>query len=128
MPRTVSKMHVSNLIEPNMPTTSKEVDPLLAEAIQGASLSRLVSLVITLLRECEDAASLAEELLLTKSENVVSKKRRAEDTVEDTGYPAKKCKRYETCAQCEEEFDVLANTKLSCEWHPGKQTVMVLAK
>jgi hypothetical protein len=108
-------MHLSHLIGPDMPS-SKEIDPLLAKAIEDAPKTRLIWLLNKLVQCNEHAAALAQMLMLT-NENAVVRKRRAD---EDVGPAAKKCKRYEMCAKCGEEFDVLTNTKRSCYWHPGK--------
>lgn len=111
-------MHLSNLVEPNMPSTvSKEMDPLLARAIQDAPKTRLIWLLNQLLQSNDHAADLAQMLMLT-NENGAVKKRRSD---EDIAPAAKKRKRYEMCGQCGDEFDILANTKQSCLWHPGKK-------
>lgn len=119
MPAAASRMHLSHLTGPDMPSASSNaIDPLLTKAIEDAPKTRLIWLLNKLVQCNEHAAALAQTLMLT-NENAVVKKRCAD---EDVGPAAKKCKRYELCAKCDEEFDVLLNTDRSCYWHPGKHT------
>lgn len=50
-------------------------------------------------------------------------KRRRADTISHSAPPTVKRKRFETCIQCDEEYDVTMNSKDDCCWHSDMSTI-----
>lgn len=120
----------------------------LASAVNAASKDRLVTVLHTLLQECNSAVPILERELLTEdfdsfdleSENIgdteedgveiaekaknappekSNKRARAASQTDTAGRPAQKRKLYETCIQCDQEYNVIENHSKACQWHPG---------
>jgi hypothetical protein len=43
-----------------------------------------------------------------------------DDALDAKGSEPKKCKRFEICCQCDEEYDVSKNKEEACSWHKGR--------
>jgi hypothetical protein len=110
-------------------TDAGNIDPILWDALKGASKGRLFLTLTKIIKTDPDAAAIASSLLLAESKQDTSAKRKTsevstsaeEQDVATSGVlPAKKVKRYEVCVQCDEEFDITNNNAEACQWHPGR--------
>jgi hypothetical protein len=97
-----------------MPTSSQ-----LDKAIDAATLERLRATLRSVCASSKVASELVSQALLLQDDaaGTLSRKRKAgEDNC---------TLRYETCVQCEEEYDTTMNTKYSCQWHDGRAPIHV---
>lgn len=76
----------------------------LEDAITNASLARVREVLTEVCLESEHARQIATERLLAPLADQQGKKRSL----------------YETCKHCKAEYDVSANEKRDCVYHPGK--------
>ncbi|KAK5693398.1 hypothetical protein LTR97_009967 [Elasticomyces elasticus] len=88
---------------PSPPPEPASVD----DAIANATSERLRIALRALCRENEVARETASRILLVSASATATGKR----------------KRYETCKNCKEEYDVQVNEKGFCVYHPGSKSV-----
>ncbi len=111
----------------------------LISAINNAQKERLVIVLNELIHQCGAAIPIMEEQLLTDGFDSSGEANSFEDHENEEGDPCfppdqsakrkralsqattepRKRRLFETCIQCNEEYNVLQNDKESCTWHPG---------
>lgn len=95
------------------------MDPVLAEAVNDASKERLRFVLRDILEKHSDTITTASEHLVavvSDNTNANGKRGVVDNPIEIS---VKKRKRYDFCAQCEEEFDASGNAMESCNYHQG---------
>jgi hypothetical protein len=84
-------------------------------AIQGTKPQTLRSVMGSMCKANVEVKRIAESfLLIHASAGIEGKKRKLEDTSGEALVP-----KYDTCAHCDEEFDVSLNKGKVCDWHIG---------
>jgi hypothetical protein len=91
--------------------------------IQGSSATTLRSVMKQMCKANPDIRKVAESILLVRASEVkctpsspesAGRKRKLEGISHDEMVP-----RYDTCANCDAEFDVSRNKEEKCAWHTG---------
>jgi len=83
-------------------------------AIQGTSPKTLRSVMGRMCKEDSHCRNIAESFLLIQASSD-GKKRKLEDVSREVLVP-----KYDTCANCDEEFNVALNEGEQCSWHTGQ--------
>lgn len=91
------------------------VDALLTGAIDSASLALLRTVLHKICKDLPEAKASTRALLLIDDG----------DQINANGKRKLPTQRYETCEQCEKEFDNLKNSEQACDWHIGMFTSSV---
>lgn len=95
------------------------VDPVLAEAVNDASKERLRFVLRDILEKHPNTITTASEHLVAIISDDTNKNGKRVVADDPNEIPAKRRKRYDFCAQCEEEFDAKENDMEACNWHKG---------
>jgi hypothetical protein len=118
-------MDISSIVNSTSSTdASNDADKTaLLSAIDSANLNR----VRTVLREIcianPEAFKLASAKLLVSPEKLDAVNKTAESN--GAGSKRKAQHRYETCVQCNSEYDVLDNQENACVWHEGTSSLFL---
>ena len=97
------------------PNSVHFADPALASAVKDSSKEKLEFVLSVILQKHPDAVPTALGLL----DEVPAGLNRSEITTGSAQEPGKKRKRFETCAQCQHEYDTERNNDKACNWHRG---------
>ncbi|KAH7083770.1 hypothetical protein FB567DRAFT_446314 [Paraphoma chrysanthemicola] len=106
-------MDISSIINntSSTPKSTNDDKKALFTAIDAANLNRVRAVLREICGESTEAFRLASEKIGGVNGGVDG------DT---TGTKRKAQNRYETCIQCEQEYDVLGNCEGKCVWHDGR--------
>ncbi|KAH7067471.1 hypothetical protein BKA63DRAFT_570770 [Paraphoma chrysanthemicola] len=124
-------MDISSIVNDTSfnPKSSNDDKQALFAAIDAANLNRVRAVLREICSESPEAYRLASEKLLVKVDGFKSPENGNGDSSGGmtggvnggtTGTKRKAQNRYDTCIQCEQEYDVLENHDKACVWHEGE--------
>jgi hypothetical protein len=97
------------------------MDPLMM-AIHGTSDKTLRSVMNRMCKSSPEVRRFAEPFLLVLGSDLRDSPEKGQKRkLDDMSSGSEMVPRYDTCANCEEEFDVGVNKGKSCAWHTGKK-------